>query len=194
MADEKKDYKSGISSTGIMPLAAVMYAASANQKDAHAIRVGSTVLNRLKSGKPEFGADTGSITNVIQKGYYEYNSPLWQEAMSGKFKDKVSEDRFKKIMALGSGLMRGTVETQPGEFFFTDSEIPKIKKQGFNMNLVEEVGKSGDHRFFRYKTGDNSVLGTQKMLKDAGFDPGPLDGIMGKRTKAAMAAYRSQSK
>lgn len=37
--------------------------------------------------------------------------------------------------------------------------------------------------------GDSSVLTLQQQLKAAGFDPGPLDGIMGPRTKAAQEAY-----
>lgn len=36
-----------------------------------------------------------------------------------------------------------------------------------------------------------SVLEIQQALKAAGFDPGPLDGKMGPRTKAAITAYQS---
>lgn len=36
---------------------------------------------------------------------------------------------------------------------------------------------------------DPNVLETQKMLKAAGFDPGPLDGIWGPKTQAAQDAY-----
>jgi hypothetical protein len=41
--------------------------------------------------------------------------------------------------------------------------------------------------------GDEKVKQTQRMLKDAGFDPGPIDGIMGPRTQAALDQY-NQSK
>lgn len=39
-----------------------------------------------------------------------------------------------------------------------------------------------------------STLDTQKKLKAAGFDPGPLDGIMGPKTQAALDKYNSTQK
>ena len=39
----------------------------------------------------------------------------------------------------------------------------------------------------------NSTLATQKQLKAAGYDPGPLDGVWGKRTQAAYDAYNSRN-
>jgi hypothetical protein len=38
---------------------------------------------------------------------------------------------------------------------------------------------------------DPSVLATQKMLQAAGYNPGPLDGINGPKTKAALDAYNA---
>jgi peptidoglycan hydrolase-like protein with peptidoglycan-binding domain len=34
------------------------------------------------------------------------------------------------------------------------------------------------------------VLGMQQALKDKGFDPGPLDGVMGPRTASALKEYQ----
>ena len=34
------------------------------------------------------------------------------------------------------------------------------------------------------------VAGTQSGLKDLGYDPGPVDGILGPRTRAAIRAYQ----
>lgn len=34
------------------------------------------------------------------------------------------------------------------------------------------------------------VIETQKKLKTLGYDPGPADGIIGKRTKSAIAQYQ----
>lgn len=39
--------------------------------------------------------------------------------------------------------------------------------------------------------GDPDVFQLQQVLAKAGYDPGPLDGIMGPRTEAAMQAYQS---
>ncbi len=36
------------------------------------------------------------------------------------------------------------------------------------------------------------VLAVQQALRDAGFDPGPPDGLMGPRTRAAIAAYQAE--
>jgi peptidoglycan hydrolase-like protein with peptidoglycan-binding domain len=37
-----------------------------------------------------------------------------------------------------------------------------------------------------------SVLEVQQALKKAGFDPGPLDGIWGKKTAGAVAAFQER--
>ena len=41
--------------------------------------------------------------------------------------------------------------------------------------------------------GGNSTLALQQKLKAAGYDPGPLDGIMGSRTQAAQDAYNNRA-
>lgn len=40
------------------------------------------------------------------------------------------------------------------------------------------------------KTSTNKVQDIQRALRDAGFDPGPIDGVMGSQTKAALEAYQ----
>ena len=152
MMNNEKDYKSGISYNALKPLAAVIYSAGANQKDDFKKRVGSTILNRFESGKAEFGAENGSIMDVIQKGYYEYNSPLYQEFMSGKFKDDKSKKEALKSTALAAALLRDTVSKDDGEFFFTADEVRSLKKnKKFDFNKVIPVGKSGEHTFYKYK-------------------------------------------
>lgn len=41
-------------------------------------------------------------------------------------------------------------------------------------------------------TGDDLVLSIQQGLRSAAFDPGPLDGLMGPRTRAAIEAYQAK--
>ena len=43
-------------------------------------------------------------------------------------------------------------------------------------------------------TTTNNVSDTQKLLKAAGFDPGPIDGIIGPKTRAAAEAYINAAK
>ena len=42
-----------------------------------------------------------------------------------------------------------------------------------------------------YGSRGDDVLAYQKQMKAAGFDPGPLDGIFGKKTQAADTAYKA---
>jgi hypothetical protein len=144
---KNKSLKSGISTTGLKPLAAVIYAAGANQDDKFMQYVGSTVLNRLESGKKEFGAKNYSITEVINHpgAYYEKNSRLYNEFMSGQFKDDRSKKAALRAASVASALTRGTIDRMPGEFWFNDEEIDKLKQNPkvFNFNAVKELGKVG---------------------------------------------------
>jgi lysozyme len=43
------------------------------------------------------------------------------------------------------------------------------------------------------ETGDEGVSGMQARLANLGFDPGPVDGQLGPRTKAAIRAFQAQN-
>jgi peptidoglycan hydrolase-like protein with peptidoglycan-binding domain len=43
-------------------------------------------------------------------------------------------------------------------------------------------------------SGNQEIRRTQERLKAAGFDPGPIDGILGSQTKSALEKYRSSHK
>lgn len=150
---KNKDYKSGISSTALKPLAAVIYAAAADQDEKMMQYVGSTILNRLESGKREFGAETGSITSVIKHpgAYYEKNSKLYEDFMTGNIKDEASKKAALRASSIASALTRGTVERMPGEFWFNDQEIAKLKKNPkvFNFKMVKELGTIGKKQQFK---------------------------------------------
>jgi peptidoglycan hydrolase-like protein with peptidoglycan-binding domain len=46
---------------------------------------------------------------------------------------------------------------------------------------------------FMLAQGHPSVRAAQQVLKDKGFDPGPVDGIMGPRTRAAIRSYQEKN-
>lgn len=125
----KEDYKSGISSVALEPLAGVMYVVGLNTKNDNIMkRVGSTVLNRLESLDPEYGADNGRISEVINKGYAESQSPMFKQFMAGQFDDKKQETVAKKAILFASGLVRQSIPRDTNEFFFSEDANTQGKK------------------------------------------------------------------
>jgi len=185
--------------------AAVVYAAAADQDNDFMTGVGSVILNRYNSGRPEFGADTGNIMDVINKknAFYETGTDRYKNALNGKFENKQEEAAYKRALAIISGLIKGSIDVRPGEFWFNDAEESKLRKnKGMNFDLLEVSGTYGVDRksekpfkFWKYKepVTKDKILSAQQQLKDEGLDPGPIDGIMGKRTKAALKAYKEKT-
>lgn len=137
-----------------LPVIATVYGEGANQDFGTKVQIASTILNRAESGRAEFGADTGNITDVLQRGYYAYSkqSPKFLEAMNQKFPDKMSEDAYKDAVAAVSGLISGKLKRADAQFFLTPKELSKIKRTGsMNMALLEKTGANDTYTFFKYK-------------------------------------------
>lgn len=135
----------------IFQLAALINGEGADQPDDVKTMIGSTVLNRLESGRvKEFGA---SIPEIIQKGYYaaiNKNKPYTQ-ALTQTFPDKVSQGAYNRALQIAYGLANGTIERTKGEFFHTPSEIKKQKAaKAFNYDAVKNVGEIGPYKVFSY--------------------------------------------
>jgi len=134
-------------------LAAIIYGEGASTGEDTMKMIGSSVLNRLDAQKAkEFGIN---LEEVGKKGYYAVkdNTDLYQQAITGNFPDKASENAYKRALAIGSGLMRGTIKRHKAQFYFTPKEITKLKKKGkkaFDFNAVQEQGDVGDYRTFSY--------------------------------------------
>jgi len=134
-------------------LANIIYGEAADQKQDVMEMVGSTVLNRVSANRAnEFGV---SIEEVGQKGYYavkNQNEP-YKQAVSGKFKDEVAEEAYKKAYAVASGLYKGTIELRKGQFFFKPDEEKKLRKAGkkvFDFKQVKEEGIVGEYNVYGY--------------------------------------------
>ena len=130
----------------------LIYGEAADQKPDVMKMVGSSAVNRMKSGRTEeFG---GTMDEIAQKGYYAVKNPNkpMQEAMSGKFGSPEAENKYKQAMSIASGLLKGTIEPDKGMFYFKKDEIAKLKKtpKVFNFKMVKSVGKSGDYEVFDY--------------------------------------------
>jgi len=130
----------------------LIYGEAANQ-DAKVMKmVGSSAINRMKSGRTkEFGS---TLEEIAQRGYYAVKNPNqpMKEAMSGKFGSPEAENKYKQAMSIASGLLRGTIEPDKGLFYFKKDEISRLKKtpKVFNFKAVRSVGKSGDYEVFDY--------------------------------------------
>ena len=137
-------------------LADIIYAESASEGDKVKAMVGSTVLNRLESGRgAEFGDSIAGVVYSQNSPYYSAskNSELWQQTMTGNFPDKASERAYKKSLQIAGGLMTGTIPRHPAMFFFTGSEVSGIKrskKSSFNFKAVKETGRSGKYHTYSY--------------------------------------------
>jgi len=137
-------------------LAAIIYSEGASTKPEVKAMIGSTVLNRLESGRvEEFG---GNIGEIGQRGYYAVkdNTDLYQQATTGKFPDKVAEKAYKESLATASGLMKGTIDRHKAMFYFEEKEEMKIRNKGkagkkqFNFDVVKRGEDSEKFRTYHY--------------------------------------------
>lgn len=168
MANEQFDFNL----KAYAPLLATGYGEGADQDYQGKLEILSSMFNRIESGREEFGANTGRITDVLQKGYYAYSkqSPKYMEAIEQKFPDKASENSYKEFVAILSGILKGKVKKTETLFFLKPSEMSRIRKQGkrvMDLDLLEETGKNKDFIFLKYKQqklpgkGKNSKKGIQ---------------------------------
>ena len=137
----------------INQVAAIIYGEGASTDDETMRMIGSSVFNRLDANRAEEFGD--SIASIGQKGYYTVkdNTKLYQQAVTGKFPDKVSEDAYKRALAQASGLAKGTIDRHGAMFFFKNKEVKKLKAKGkkaFNFDVVKELGDVGDYRTYSY--------------------------------------------
>jgi hypothetical protein len=150
----------GLPDQAVHMIAAATYGENRGQGDDAILHTASSVFNRL--GKNEW--KNMSIPEVLQHGYYavkdQSKNSGFQEAMTGNFPDKASENEFKKIYATVASINRGTVDPTDTQFYFNQSEINRLSKsKGFVFSKVEEgqpfnakvSGRSVKFRTFHYK-------------------------------------------
>lgn len=99
------------------PILATVYAEAKKHTPKEYDGLISDVLHKAESGKKEFGAETGSLSNVLQHNYKSAKkpSPKYLEAMNLNFKSHENEGQFKHIASRFSGIMRGTIPRTPFE-------------------------------------------------------------------------------
>jgi spore germination cell wall hydrolase CwlJ-like protein len=122
----------------VVQLANLIYGENGGEDYDTMVMTGSTALNRLEAGREkEFGA---TLPEVMERGYYavSQNSPMYQQARSGKFRDELSERKYKQAMQIAYGLTTGSIERRKGQFFFKKGEAKSLRKK---LNFIEKVGK-----------------------------------------------------
>ena len=208
MPPKNKDYTSGISATGLKPLAAVIYAAAAGEDEDMMKQVGSVVLNRLESGRSDFGAQNGSIIEVInhKNGFYEINKKSYDDFINGRFANELEKKKALMASSVASALTRGTIDRLPGQFWYNDPEISDLKRtKGMDFNQVQEVGRTGKKKQFKVFSYKDEYKSPNEMMNDFGFqdpkqfqqflvdngqDIGVIDGMFGKKTKTGYLNLR----
>lgn len=139
-----------LSQEDMIALAQMAYAENASEDDDTVKMTVQTAINRLLSGRgKEFGK---TIPEILKKGYYAVssNSPLHQQAVSGKLPDSTSQVRYSEIEKLVQGIDKDA-DYGNAMFYFKPEEEAKMKKKGnFNFNAVKPTGKVGKYNTYSY--------------------------------------------
>ena len=118
-------------------LANMIYGENASEDYDTMVMTGSSALNRLEAERPdEFGV---TLPEVLQKGYtaVNQNSPMYQQAVSGKFPDEKSELAYKRALQISYGLLNDTISRVGGQFFFKKGEAKNLRKK---LKFINKVG------------------------------------------------------
>jgi hypothetical protein len=122
------------------------------------VAAGSTVLNRIDSGKKEFGIDGVPPTSVHEvlfsnkSPYYEVNgkNERWNEAVAGKVA-KFNEEQYKENLQISRGLLTGDIERKKGQFIFRPTEVEKLKKnKGFDFKKTQKFDSLDRYEMYGY--------------------------------------------
>lgn len=93
--------------------------------------------------------------------------------------------------ALGPKFVSGMIAKENGYNPYTDDQIVAGHQMGAGKAQGIGAGLSAGNMATRPPGKDPQVAIQQMMLKAAGYDPGPIDGIAGKQTQAALTAYNT---
>ncbi len=81
-----------------------------------------------------------------------------------------------------------------GEKLYIKAIFKSGKKQNNTLELGKPVLAGLFHTRLAKPVSDPLIIKTQRALKNAGYDPGPVDGFMGKKTHQAIDQYKRDQK
>jgi hypothetical protein len=142
----------------VLAMANLIYGEAGGEGEDFMKMVGSSVMQRAMVGR-EFGSTIQDVVNNPKSGYYavQKNSPMYQQAVSQSFPDEQSQMQYKRAVQIASGLVSGDIGFGNTQFYFTDKEIKKLKKNpsAFDFNKVDEIGAiqgtKEKFKLYRYK-------------------------------------------
>jgi len=98
------------------------------------------------------------------------------------------DDQFAGVAAfLKNSKLDGHLRTHDWAGFARGYNGPSYKENGYDTNLEQYFEK-----YSAGSTPDLTVRTTQLYLTYAGIDPGKVDGLMGKQTRAAISRFQTQ--
>ncbi len=91
----------------------------------------------------------------------------------------------------GPGASKGGSQSErTGE---TGVPLPKGSPQAGTVEMGKSKTSSSDMSTTEKRGASGNVKEVQQALKDKGYDPGPIDGAMGARTKEALKSFQTAS-
>jgi spore germination cell wall hydrolase CwlJ-like protein len=140
---------SKLTSEDIAALTRMVYGEAAGSDNATMKMIAQTAINRLRSGRSkEFG---GNLTKILKKGYYAVKNPNkpYRQALSGQFNDELSKNAWTQAQNMVNEVIKNQ-DFGNAMFYFTPEEIKRLKKGGFNFNIVVPTGQVGNYQTFGY--------------------------------------------
>jgi len=92
------------------------------------------------------------------------------------------EDKAMRVIGTGNPIFSGM--KNPPRLFITWSDYAQHLKGGIKVIFIEEQEK------ILVRTSSTIIYQAQQRLKELGYDPGPLDGVWGKKTERAVKEFQ----
>jgi len=129
----------------------------------------------------------GQITPVVLEEFNELTGStikpeqLFEEETNMIISDWYMNDRIPDMLK-----SKGIEDTPQNRLISYNYGIGNLHKF---LNGKVELPKETIDYLYKYELGGDVMVGQQR-LKDLGFDPGPIDGILGPKTKSAFQRFQ----
>jgi lipid-binding SYLF domain-containing protein/osmotically-inducible protein OsmY len=171
-------------------------------------------LKGLLEGKLQLGGEAGVAAGPIGRTAaagvpVTFNSPIYSYSRSkGLFAgialkgsvltidDSANHKVYGKEVPGKDILLRGAVPVNPVVRPFVEA-LQTYRAQAISESRPAEKRRSAagaDHEPKARAAGSDKVKKVQETLRDKGHDPGPIDGVLGPRTRAALRSYQQAEK